>query len=454
VFTVLDYPDLDHQLEPLLDAPHWYVGFSGGVDSSALLHLLRCWCQAHSGAPPLTAIHVNHQLQESADDWQTHCEWLCRVLQIPIISLRTRVEPGPRGLEAAAREARYRLFEQHLRPGDVLFLGHHADDQVETFFLRLLRGAGVRGLASMPAERRLGQGRLARPLLRLPRATLESYVAAHGLSCIEDPSNGDTSLDRNFLRGELLPLLASRWPGYRQTVTRASEHIAGAAALLAQAVPAPDTVYSAMGDPGLRLSELCDPPQEQAALALRHWLQAGGLPPPDQAALAEFLRQLREDLSEQAKPRLECSAYCLQRYRDAVYLLPDFAGQQAPWSCGLAPGEIVQLPGPAGRLRLQPATGDGLALASSQQLEVRARLGGERCRVRGRAGRAGLKKLLQEAGVPPWWRDWVPLLYLDGELLAVGDLWLCQSSRWAATDDAPESLWQPCWQRNITAAFD
>jgi tRNA(Ile)-lysidine synthase len=449
--AVLTPAYLDAQLAPLLDAPHWYVGFSGGIDSTVLLHLLRDWCRVHPGAPPLTAIHVNHALQVAADDWQVHCQWFCRMLEVPLVCARATVERGSGGLEAAAREARYKVFEQQLAPGAVLFLGHHLDDQVETFFLRLLRGAGLQGLAAMPASRSLEPGELARPLLDVPRAQLEQYARDHGLAAVEDPSNEDTNLDRNFLRHQVLPLLESRWPAYRQTVNRASGHIASAAATLAQAVPAPDTVRSAMGDPGIPLVALCSPLWDEASLTLRHWLQAACLPAPDRVALEEFLRQLRE-ATQRSRPRLECSAFTLQRYGEAVYLLPDPApGQAEPVS--LQPGVARELPA-AGRLELQPVATDGLLLAPGEQLEVSWRRGGERCRPRGRARSTGLKKLLQEANVPPWWRERVPLLHLDGELLAVGDLWLCESSRWAATAQPGYALWQPQWQRNISTAFD
>lgn len=448
----LNHSELDGDLADLLDAPHWYVAFSGGLDSTVLLHLLHRWCKGHAEAPPLTAIHVNHGLQASADDWQLHCQWLCRMLGMPLLCRQASIEAGSRGIEAAARDARYEIFEQQLQAGAVLFQGHHLDDQVETFFLRLLRGAGVQGLAAMPATRPLGAGRLVRPLLDLPRARLEAYAVEHGLHWVEDPSNEDERMDRNFLRAQVLPLLASRWPGYRQTVSRAGEHLAGAAELLTQLLPRPATVRSVMGDPGIPLTELFGAAPEGATLRLRQWLRGRGLPAPDQSLLAEFLRQLRE-AGTGSKPSLQCSAYTLQRYREAIYLLPDAAGQGAIEPFLLGPGEVYQLPG-AGQLGLEEAATIGLSLAPDERLRVSWRQGGERCRPRGRAGSASLKKLLQERGVPPWWRDRLPLLYLDGELLAVAGLWLCESSRLAARAEGGRSLWQPRWHSNIPVAFD
>ena len=439
---IIDHSVLDGPLEGTLQSPGWYLGFSGGIDSTALLHLLTRWRRAHPAAPKLTAVHVNHGMQSAAADWQLHCEWVCRLLRVPFIARQVEVRPGPSGSEAAAREARYAVFEDVLEEGAVLFLGHHLDDQVETFFLRLLRGAGVQGLAGVPAQRSLGKGRVVRPLMQLTRSQLQAYTDKHGLSCIDDPSNADTALDRNFLRAELLPLLAERWPGYRRTVNRASEHMAVAAATLEELLPVAETVFSALGDPGLSLAVL-QGKRDRAAQALRAWLQSRGLPPPDQSALEEFLRQLGE-AGEDASPRLQCSAFTLQRYRDAVYLLPGAiaALQDQP----LSPGAVIDVPG-VGRVSMQRTDGPGLALGETERPAVRWRSGGERCRPVNRDRGTSLKKLLQEADVPPWWRDRVPLLVLGDELLAVGDLWLCASSRFREQAHPGEILWQFGWDR-------
>ena len=441
---IIDHSVLDGPLADTLEAPGWYLGFSGGIDSTALLHLLSRWRRAHPEAPNLTAVHVNHGLQSAAADWQLHCEWVCRLLRVPFLARQVEVSPGRSGSEAAAREARYAVFEDVLEEGAVLFLGHHLDDQVETFFLRLLRGAGVQGLAGVPAERSLAQGRVVRPLLQLTRSQLQAYADTHGLSCIDDPSNADTALDRNFLRAELLPLLAERWPGYRRTVSRASEHMAVAAATLEELLPVPETVFNVLGDPGLPLTALRGK-RDTAAQALRAWLQSRGLPAPDQSALEEFLRQLGE-AGEDANPRLQCSAFTLQRYRDAIYLVPDVSPDAGLQAVSLPPGTVTDVPG-VGRISLQPTAGPGLALAETELLRVGWRSGGERCRPVNRNRGNSLKKLLQEADVPPWWRDRVPLLSLDEELLAVGDLWLCASSRFRERAHAGETLWQFGWDR-------
>lgn len=450
----LHHRALDSQLEKFCEAPRWWVGFSGGLDSTVLLHLLQRWCRANPGAPALHAVHVHHGLQDQADDWLVHCEWMCKFLQTPLASRHVNLEQGGRGLEAAAREARYRVFEDILEPGELLFLAHHLDDQVETFMLRLMRGAGVHGLAAMPAQRPLAAGTLARPLLEQPRRALAAYAEEHGLQYIDDPSNEDASLDRNYIRREVLPLLEERWPGYRRTVVRASAHLGRAAAQLQADVELPATLFSVTGDPGIEDTLLRDSDQEQAAQVLRGWLRCGAYPAPDQASLLEFLRQLR-DSGATASPRLQCREFVLQRFRGAVYLLPRSLGEvaQLPAGLQLRPGQQLDVPG-VGLLALQPCTANGLLLAGDETLQLRYRSGGERCQPVGRSAANSLKKLLQEAALPHWWRDRVPLLYLEDELLAVGGLGPCQGSRWRSAPAAGECLWQLHWQPPVAGGFD
>ena len=448
---MLNHTDLESQLNELLAAPRWYVGFSGGVDSTVLLHLLHAWCGANPGSPPLGAIHINHGMHLAAQDWQGHCTVVCRTLQLPLITRSVDVHVVGGG-EAAAREVRYRAFEEQLPPGAALFLGHHLDDQVETFFLRLLRGAGVEGLAAMPRRRTLGEGLLVRPLLDYGRNEIEHYAAHHSLDYVEDPSNGNTAMDRNFLRAELLPLLASRWPAYRQSVARASGHMASAVVALADKLGTPETLLNVMGDPGLALAPLITGSVEVAAIRVRAWLRGRGCQAPDHAALDEFLRQLRTAAID-GNPRLACGTYTLQRYREGVYLVPDFIAAPPAESLDLAPGKGREVPG-VGTVSLQRSGGDGLWLAAGEQLTLSWRRGGERCRLPGRSGSRSLKSLLQELDVPPWWRDRVPLLYLEGELLAVGDLARCESSRWRTVGQESEQLWNLNWERLASAGSD
>jgi tRNA(Ile)-lysidine synthase len=450
---ILNHSLLDPWLTPRIGAARWCVALSGGPDSCALLHLLRGWQLAsRQDSPQLIAIHVNHGMQSASDQWQAHCEALCDTWEIPIVVVQAVVEKAGKGAEAAAREARYTAFESELSCGDVLFMGHHLDDQVETYMLRLMRGSGLSGLSAMATSRVLGEGELLRPLLGIQRSELEAYLEQHHLSAIEDPSNFDTAIDRNYLRQKVLPLLADRWSGYRQTVARAAVHASVAQAVIDECLPEPVTVFSVMGDPGIEQRGLNGVSIDAAMIKLRSWLRGQGLSMPDQLLLAEFLRQLRESAAA-ASPRLSNGDFELQRYRNCIYLLPEFTRDVADEEdVSLTIGEECSLPG-SGKLTLTPAAAVGLRLNTQDRLSVRWREGGERCRPVGRAYSARLKKLLQEFLVPPWWRERVPLLYLDGELLAVAGLWLCESSRLQSPDEEGTELWEPCWERK-PLAFD
>jgi len=448
----MPFPTLQRELVSGSNARRWCVAFSGGLDSCVLLHLLKTWCDTHPGAPELMAWHINHGMQAEAPAWEEHCAALCKSWGIPFRSQRVSVNENGSGAEAAAREARYALFEQDLQKGELLFMAHHLDDQVETFFLRLMRGSGLRGLSGIPAQRTLGQGRLVRPLLDVSREELSAYASAQALSHIVDGSNQDTSLDRNFLRHEILPQLEARWAGYRQTVQRASEHVGSALSTLEDNLPEPVTVYSTLGDIGLPLQVLTSGARDVAAIRLRAWLHKHGLAMPARTVVDEFLRQLNE-AAEEAAPRMDCGSYVLQRYGDAVYLLPEELESTNGEGFELRVGESCN-PAGLGGFSLVPASSEGLALAEGELLEIRCRTGGERCRPKGRAHSQTLKRLLQEKAVPPWWRNRIPIVLLDGEMLAVGDLWLCESSRLGRADQAADRLWQPRWHRNTFAPVD
>lgn len=436
----VDHSVLDDSLLPLCEAPRWYVALSGGLDSTVLLNLVADWCRAHPQAPPLAAIHVEHGLAAAADDWAAHCAASCAALEVPCIR-RPVVVPAGASLEARARSARYARFQEVLGAGEVLFLAHHLDDQVETFMLRLMRGAGLEGLAAMPARRPLGAGTLVRPLLAYPRDALEACARARGLTYVEDPSNTDTRFDRNFLRSQVLPLLAQRWPGYRATIARAGEHLGAAAVRLRESAGPLPTCTSVLGDPGLELAPLLAGGEESAATLLRAALALWGCRAPDRAALMEFLRQLQES-GEESSPELRMADCTLRRFQGGVFRVP---GDVAPTQAfEITPGEVREVPG-VGRLALVPTAGEGIALAPGEALAVRFRGGGEHCRVRGRAS-APLKKLLQEWRIPPWWRARLPLLYSGGELVGVADIALCESTRLLDAGASGER-WILAWER-------
>ncbi|MEP4484300.1 MAG: tRNA lysidine(34) synthetase TilS [Halioglobus sp.] len=421
---VLTLDALTDILQPLAAAPRWYVAFSGGCDSTVLLHLLNEYCLAHpKTSPMLTAVHVNHQLQAPSASWQQHCRAVCHSWDVSLVEPVVAVVDDGEGPEAAARRARYSAFDALLQAGDILFMGHHQDDQTETFLLRLLRGAGLHGLAAMPASRELGQGRLERPLLSWPRYQLVDYAHRHQLDWIEDPSNEDERFDRNYLRKQVLPLLAQRWPEYRQTVTRAAGHLGQAAQDLDGSDEPLETEYTIMGDPGFGVASLTDRPTSQAHQALRRWLRARQLPMPDESALVEFVRQLFA-ADEKAAPVLTTRSFSLRRYREGVFLTPTDVWV-APDAQAIVSRDWVEIAG-VGRIAVaSEGSADHEGQIAAGELVVDFRRGGERCHPVGRSHSVSLKQLLQENGVPPWWRERIPLLKSQGQIVCIGGMWRC-----------------------------
>lgn len=439
--TPADLASLDARFGAALSAPRWWLAFSGGMDSTVLLHLLVDFLRRQTGSvPSLQALHVNHGIHVDAGLWADHCRRVCDDLNLPITVVTVQpVQAGSgNSLEMAAREARYAAFLQHIGEGDVLWMAHHQDDQAETLMLRLLRGSGVEGLAGMPDQRALGQGELRRPLLSWPRSVLRHWAEAQSLRWIDDPSNARDDTDRNWLRLRVLPLLEQRWPSYRQTLSRTAVLLRETRTVENTSLDAELETVSGQDRYGPWLSVAALPVDAaQRRHWLRRWLARLGFLMPSQAHLDSLdtgVVTARED----AVGSWLWQGKVFSRYRQRLYChdespaaLPHLAWAQP--GCGLA------LPD-GSSLQWRMVQGGGLRVREG--LQLRYRQGGERCRPAGRAHSQTLKRLMQEYAIPPWLRDRVPLLYQGDVLVAVGDYWVCAES--AAGSD--EEGWQLDWQ--------
>ncbi len=375
------------------------VALSGGVDSVVLLHGLAS--TAKGGDLELSALHVNHGLSPSAYAWERNCRTLCRRLRVPLTVRRVKVPARRRqGLESAARSARYAALAS-VR-ADFVVLAHQIDDQAETVLLNLLRGAGLRGAAAMPEVGPLpaveadsaneNAPRAWRPFLSVPREIIVAYAIAHRLHWDEDESNADEALSRNWLRRRVAPLLASRYPRWRESLARAAAHFGEAEALLSRA-----------SSERLRVEDLRGATKGRARLMLRDFLRTGGTRAPDARRLDEMLRQVL-DAGPEARLEIAHDGSVLRRYRDEL---------------SLQPAKRLQ-----GKVVFHPCKGAGIDAIKLRALPVTVRLrqGGERLRLEaGRPSRT-LKNLYQEAGIPPWERDHRPLVYSGDELVWVPGL--------------------------------
>ena len=404
-------------------APRYWIAYSGGLDSRVLLHLC-AHLQMQRPAPQFAAVHVHHGLQIAAGDWAEQCRITCGETGIPFHLLHVDARPKPgQSPEEAARTQRYRALRDIVGPGETLLTAQHRDDQAETLLLQLLRGAGLAGLAAMPERAEFGGGFLLRPLLGFSRRELRDYADIHALAWVEDPSNRDVSYDRNFLRHQILPLLEQRWPAACETLSRAAGHCAEAQATLsslARDLLVPALVPARNSLRGDRLLEL---PAADRRLVLREWLKAGGFRMPPTRILERVLNEVLTARPDR-NPVVTWSEGEIRRYRGELYLLPrlpPFDGNRVLAWDGQTP---LDLPDGNGMLRAGPVFGGGIAAEHWQggNLTVRYRRGGES--VPGRAGSRDLKNLFQAAGIPPWVRERVPLVYIGEELVAVGGKWI------------------------------
>lgn len=388
------------------------VGLSGGLDSTVLLHLLASLSQT---LPlQLAAAHVQHGLVAGSAAWADDCRRLCERLGVPLVVCAVQVDRDHRGgLEAAARDARRAAL---VALGDeVLALAHHRDDQAETVLFRAIRGAGVRGAGGMrPFDAAAAGPVLWRPLLDVPRSHLLAYARAHGLAWIDDPSNADSGFSRNFLRNEVLPLVASRFPGAAAGLARMGRLCGEAAGMLDELAALDLAELRLPGSHRLGLETTRRLSSARLRNLLRCVLAEAGEAMPDEDRLREMERQLcSEAAADGLYLRVGRSALCV--YRNAWWLAPVRQGA-APVS--LAWHGEPGVPWAGGVVGSRGALGEGLAAATlaGAACELRRRAGGERMRLRAGGPSRSLKNLLQEAGVPPWLRDDLPLLWVDGRL--------------------------------------
>lgn len=405
---------------------NWYVGFSGGLDSTVLLHAL-CALQL---PVKLQALHINHQISPYADHWQLQCANYCAALGIPFHAEQVKVVNTGKGIEDAARAARYGVFERYLANQDVLLTAHHADDQAETLLLRLMRGAGPRGLAAMAPQRALGAGVLHRPLLGFARLELEAYAQAHQLTWVEDESNGDIHYDRNFLRTQVMPLLHQRWPHFKRKWQQTSELCAAneglVEALAQQDLLALGVKTERLGS-SVALTDFLSLAEARQQNVLRYWLRTHGFTIPEQTHWQQLARQLHSARTDMEMD-VSWGNVSLRVYQQRLYALPlAFFTEAAPSVSVLLDTANRHIALPWGTLVIaytDTEAADRLKRLPGT-LRIAYRQGGERCKPARRQHSQTLKRLLQEYGVEPWLRAKIPLVYCGDELVAVGDLWVC-----------------------------
>jgi len=366
----------------------------------------------------LSAVHVNHQLSQNATSWAKFCLRWCKARGVPINIVKVNVR-GARatGIEAAAREARYRAFGRE--SADYVALAHNLDDQAETMLLQLLRGSGVKGLSAMPELRyqdHESAPRIIRPLLDVPRSEIERYAKLRKLQWIEDESNDNTALDRNFVRHKVFPVIGKRFQAYRETLGRASRHFAEAAALLDELAELDSR--TALRGGKLKAAALREMAPARARNLLRYYFAQSGLLMPSAKRLDEILQQIayaRED----AKVSVALGDLEVRRFKGEVYVCRAHPALDPKFCLRWQGEEKLEISELGGVIALCRTKGKGMDYAKLMQepVTIRVRRGGEKLRPDCKRPRRALKDLLQESKIAPWERSRLPLLF-SGERLA------------------------------------
>ncbi|MDH3688310.1 MAG: tRNA lysidine(34) synthetase TilS [Gammaproteobacteria bacterium] len=405
---------------------HVQVAFSGGLDSHVLLHALVSLRER--GLVSVSALHANHMLVAESLDWEEHCRRICEGYKVPCQVERLNVSLAPgQSAEQQARRARYAWFSSQVTAACPLATAHHRDDQAETLLLQLLRGSGINGLVGMPVTRPLGTGLLMRPLLGFDRGALHHYAETVGLRWIEDPTNEDIGLDRNYLRHQVIPKLRMRWPQLPTVLQRVTQHMGDAKQILDGVAEADMKRCLRFGCPHLFGNDAVLSVSGINALSpartrnmLRFWLRSQGFPVPSRSRLDQLIARCRCSQG-QGDALIAWNGTEVRRYRDGLYTMAKLAAGEPQGEVAWHWTQPLELVGAGLRLVATEVGGSDIAKRHITDgiLTLRWRRGGERAQLPLRCHRHSLKKLYQTAGIPPWERRLVPLVYIGERLAAV-----------------------------------
>ncbi len=368
-----------------------------------------------------SAIHINHCLHEQANEWQVHCEKICKNMSVPLVTEKADATASVgQSPEEQARRVRYQAIASCMNAGDIVLTAQHRDDQAETLLLQLFRGAGPSGLASMPVCKPFPPGYLARPLLEFSREQILHYAQQHQLQWVEDRSNQDARFDRNFIRHDVLPLVEQRWPGIKKVLSRAADHQATAASLLSD-LGEQDFDRVKLGEPTeIHLPPLLQMRPDRAVNCLRFWLESLSIPQPSTIQMQRIVTELLNETTD-SNATVCWHEYAVKKYQDRLYLLNQSGLTDQSDATEITWDITQQLDISGIRLTASNVKGSGVHVdkLKDKQVIVRFRQGGESIRPFGHAHTRQLKKLLQESSLPPWQRHRLPLIYINDELVAV-----------------------------------
>jgi tRNA(Ile)-lysidine synthase len=426
-------------LNQFSNSKKFWIACSGGMDSIVLLHLF--YSNKNKISQGIEVLYVNHGLQKEADDWGEFCKLQCQQYGIPFTQLKI-TESCPKGesIEAWAREKRYALIDEVMNKNDVLFTAHHQDDQIETFFLQALRGAGPRGLASMPLIKKRGDTLHARLLLNYSRDDLKHYAENNKLTWQDDKSNSDSRYDRNYFRHKLAPVIEERWPAYRETISRLINNQKEYRALLDEVASADIKLAQYKNIKSLDLEVVKKLSLERQKNLVFVWLKELKLKTPGSKNIEKIISDVICSTTEQS-PCVNWTNVEVRRYKNILYASKIMTEHDINTEHVWKPESVLNILDET--LVAKSELGKGISKLKTKGADfvVRFRQGGEKIRPNDSSHSKTVKQLFQEKAVLPWLRDRIPLIYINGELAVIPGF--CVDERYSAEKN--ESSWDIYW---------
>ncbi len=420
-----------------LDSRKFLLAFSGGVDSMVLLDLLMNLVKE---SDQLRVVHINHNLNEYSDDWAQFSSKVCEKYDLPLINASVKPKRQGKGLEADARALRYQSFREIIQDNEYLLTGHHQDDQMETLLYRIFRGTGIGGLRAIRRKTKFGKGFLYRPMLSVSRDKIEEYARLKNLKWICDSSNNDSSYDRNYLRKDIIPLIKKRWPSVEKKVSRLAVIAEQNQSLLNEF--AIEDIGKLKNYSHLDVGTLSGKSYPRIVNIFRFMINKNNMGVPSMQVLNEGIKTLMHSKSE--SPSMTWNDYSIRRYKHRLYFLnsslnsPNNLLAEISWDIK----KTINLGENLGSIQARFLTGDGISLNKCpKSLAIKYRKGGEEIKPSGHKITKSLKNLFQENNVLPWVRDKIPLIYVDQELISVGDLWFNQDYKANNNEDGFLVTW-------------
>jgi len=397
-----------------------YIAYSGGMDSHVLLYLASSIAEIKS---KIIAVYVHHGLQIEADQWASHCEVTALALGVNFQCLTVNAQKlAGQSPEEVARDARYSVLKPLLGKRDVLLVAQHREDQLETVLLQLFRGAGVQGLSGIPLISDFGAGKKCRPFLDIAKRTMIDYAEQHKLSWIEDPSNQCNDFDRNFLRNKIIPELKQRWKGLDKTVSRTARHCAISHHQIDDLAQQLFSTVFFDTDQTLNITRLLELQSDKQHLVIRQWFKLKKLRMPTEKNVQAIINEVVL-ANDSANPEIKIQKHSIRRYRGKLYCLKedDRYIREGTW---INNSMQWKLNNQQSLVLIEASEGIPKELWDNSEVTIKFRQGSEKIKLPGRQGRHSLKKLFQEKAIPPWERNQMPLIYINGTLAAIAELWI------------------------------